>query len=122
MSLKHVSVLFDLLFGVLVYLFVMFLHGVLRPRGVRALRTAGQLVHPLARAASKPLAVVPKHQPDPLRREVARGALDGRQSVEQLQVGVVFAVARVEVARQREPQARLVVAFRAPVTKIDLDY
>ena len=94
----------------------MFLHGVLRPRSVRALRTAGQPVHPLARAARQPLAVVPQHQPDPLRGEVARGAPDGRQRVEQLQVGVVSAVARVEVARQRDPQARLVVALRAPVT------
>ena len=83
---------------------------------MRALRTAGEPVHllPRAAAACELLAVVPQHEPDPLGGEVAGGALDGREGVEQLEVGVVPAVRRVQVAGQFEPQARLVVAFRAP--------
>ena len=82
---------------------------------MRALRTAGEPVHLLRRAAAcELLAVVPQHEPDPLGGEVAGGALDGREGVEQLEVGVVSAVRRVQVAGQFEPQARLVVAFRAP--------
>ena len=102
----------------------MFLHGVLRPRSVRALRTAGHLVHLLELVTAghcfrELVTIVPQHQPDPLRGEVAGGAFDGRERVEQFEVGVISAVCRVEVARQLEPQARLVVALRAPVMITD---
>ena len=59
--------------------------------------------------------VLISNSPDPPGGEVAVVAVDWGQPVEELEVGVVPAVGRVEVVGQGEPQARRVVALGASV-------